>query len=102
MKRNSNPPENQNNNPLHGVRLTTIMDELFEHFGWEGLAERVNLNCFKSNPTMKSSLNFIQKTQWAREKIELLYIEFKGAKAPPSEKKPEVKSDSPFKKPRFT
>jgi uncharacterized protein (DUF2132 family) len=95
MKRNPNPIEVQKNNPLHGVRLSTIMDALYAQYGWEGLAERVNLSCFKSNPTMKSSLNFIQKTQWAREKIEQLYIE--TLKAAPVEASERPAKPSPFK-----
>lgn len=64
----------QPNNPLHGVKLATILDTLLEHYGWEGLADRININCFKSNPTVKSSLNFLRKTPWARDKVEQLYL----------------------------
>jgi len=68
---NSNP---QPNNPLHGVKLATIMEKLHAHYGWEGLADRININCFKSNPTIKSSLKFLRRTPWAREKVERLYL----------------------------
>lgn len=63
--------------PLHGVTLKNIMLELEAHYGWEGLAEKVPVNCFKSNPSIKSSLTFLRKTPWAREKIEQLYIKSK-------------------------
>ena len=64
----------QPKNPLHGVRLDTMLTELYEHFGWDGLSDRVNINCFKSEPSIKSSLKFLRKTPWARDKIEQLYI----------------------------
>jgi uncharacterized protein (DUF2132 family) len=66
--------ENQPNNPLHGVKLATIIEELVEHYGWDKMADHVNINCFKSNPTVKSSLKFLRRTPWAREKVEVLYI----------------------------
>ena len=66
--------ENQPNNPLHGVKLATIIEELVEHYGWDKMADQVNINCFKSNPTVKSSLKFLRRTPWAREKVEVLYI----------------------------
>ncbi|MDB2363753.1 VF530 family protein [Flavobacteriales bacterium] len=64
----------QPNNPLHGVKLATIIEELVEHYGWEKMADHVNINCFKSNPSVKSSLKFLRRTPWAREKVEVLYI----------------------------
>ncbi|HCG7119542.1 TPA: DUF2132 domain-containing protein [Vibrio parahaemolyticus] len=65
----------QPNNPLHGLSLEKIVTRLVEHFGWNGLYERVRLNCFKKDPSIKSSLKFLRKTQWARDKVEALYIE---------------------------
>ncbi|MFK7757348.1 MAG: VF530 family DNA-binding protein, partial [Flavobacteriales bacterium] len=70
--------ESQPNNPLHGIRLDSILNELHAEYGWKGLAEEVNINCFKSNPTMKSSLKFLRKTPWARAKVERLYLEVFG------------------------
>ena len=64
----------QPNNPLHGVTLETIVTRLEEHYGWDRLAERIDINCFKSDPSIKSSLKFLRKTQWARDKVESLYI----------------------------
>ncbi|EMN7267451.1 TPA: DUF2132 domain-containing protein [Vibrio parahaemolyticus] len=65
----------QPNNPLHGLSLEKVVTRLVEHFGWNGLYERVRVNCFKKDPSIKSSLKFLRKTQWARDKVEALYIE---------------------------
>ncbi|GAA5315559.1 MAG: VF530 family DNA-binding protein [Candidatus Pelagadaptatus aseana] len=71
--------EVQRNNPLHGVKLEALVTELVEHYGWEVLASEFNFNCFKSNPSIKSSLKFLRKTPWAREKIESFYLyQYKG------------------------
>jgi uncharacterized protein (DUF2132 family) len=59
--------------PLHGKTLEFILTELQTYFGWEELAEKININCFKSNPSIKSSLTFLRKTPWARNKVEHLY-----------------------------
>ena len=67
--------EEQLNNPLHGVKLAQILERLVEHYGWEYLAERVNIRCFMYNPTMKSSLGFLRKTRWAREHVEDVYLD---------------------------
>lgn len=66
--------ESQPNNPLHGIKLATIVEELHEFYGWDELADRININCFKSNPSVKSSLKFLRRTPWAREKVERLYL----------------------------
>lgn len=71
--------KDQPNNPLHGKTLQVILEELFDHYGWEGLAERVNINCFKENPSIRSSLTFLRKTPWARAKVERLYLELTGS-----------------------
>ena len=65
----------QVNNPLHGVKLEKIVTDLAEHYGWEELAIRININCFKSDPSVKSSLKFLRKTPWARDKVEALFLE---------------------------
>ncbi|HHF3042226.1 VF530 family protein [Vibrio antiquarius] len=65
----------QPNNPLHGLSLEKIVTRLVEHFGWNGMYDRVRVNCFKKDPSIKSSLKFLRKTQWARDKVEALYIE---------------------------
>ena len=60
--------------PLHGVTLKTIVTELLEYFGWEGLGDRIDIKCFKINPSINSSLKFLRKTPWARKKVEDLYL----------------------------
>ena len=74
--------EKQLNNPLHGVTLEKVVTKLVEHYGWDGLAQRININCFKSDPSIKSSLKFLRKTQWARDKVEQLYISTFAKKSP--------------------
>ena len=64
----------QTNNPLHGVTLEQLLTRLLEQYEWEGLAQRIDINCFKSDPSIKSSLKFLRKTEWARKKVEHLYI----------------------------
>ena len=64
----------QVNDPLDGVTLEQVLTKLIDHYLWEGLAERVNVNCFKKDPSIKSSLKFLRKTPWARQKVEALYI----------------------------
>ncbi|EAP94766.1 VF530 family DNA-binding protein [Vibrio splendidus] len=67
----------QDNNPLHGITLQKLLTELVEHYGWEELSYMVNINCFKKDPSIKSSLKFLRKTDWARVKVESIYIELK-------------------------
>ena len=67
--------EQQINNPLHGIRLIDILEYLVKEYGWEELGERIDINCFNSNPSIKSSLKFLRKTPWAREKVEKLYLQ---------------------------
>lgn len=62
------------NNPLHGVTLEMMVTQLQAHYGWEGLGERIRINCFHFDPSIKSSLTFLRKTPWAREKVEQLYL----------------------------
>ena len=64
----------QPNNPLHGKTLESILSALVEHYGWEELGERIRVNCFVVDPTIKSSLTFLRKTPWARKKVENLYL----------------------------
>ena len=63
-----------NNNPLHGKTLESILNELVAHYGFDGLAELIDINCFKKDPSVKSSLTFLRRTPWARTKVEQLYI----------------------------
>ncbi|SHH17274.1 Uncharacterized conserved protein [Hydrocarboniphaga daqingensis] len=63
----------QANNPLHGLTLQALLTALVERYGWDGLAQRININCFKKDPSLKSSLTFLRRTPWAREQVEQLY-----------------------------
>lgn len=63
------------NDPLHGKTLQFILKELVQHFGWEKLSAEININCFKTNPSINSSLKFLRKTDWARKKVENFYID---------------------------
>jgi len=60
--------------PLHGITLEQIVTRLVEHYGWDELGTRINIRCFNDDPSVKSSLKFLRKTPWAREKVEKLYI----------------------------
>ena len=64
----------QANNPLHGITLETILNRLVAHYGWEGLGEKIAINCFCKDPSIKSSLKFLRRTPWARKKVETLYL----------------------------
>ncbi len=67
--------EVQPNNLLHGVKLADILSELVDNYGWEHMAFKVNINCFKHDPSIKSSLVFLRRTPWARNKVEQMYLE---------------------------
>ena len=64
----------QPRNPLHGVTLEKMLNDLVAYFGWPGLGEQINIRCFISDPSVASSLKFLRKTPWAREKVESLYL----------------------------
>ena len=66
--------EHQSKDPLHGLSLEKIVTSLFEHYGWEELGRRIDIRCFNSDPSVKSSLKFLRKTPWARSKVEELFI----------------------------
>lgn len=70
--------QSQPNNPLHGKTLENILAELLNYYGWDQMGYYVNINCFKENPSIKSSLKFLRKTPWARQKVEDLYINMLG------------------------
>ncbi len=67
---NNNP-----NNPLHGIKLETILNKLEAYYGWEELGYKINIRCFNFEPSINSSLKFLRKTPWAREKVENLYLD---------------------------
>ena len=64
----------QPNNPLHGVTLKAIVEDLVARYGWSDLAELIPIRCFSSEPSVQSSLKFLRKTEWARHKVEQLYL----------------------------
>lgn len=75
---NDTLPPAQPRNPLHGLTLEVILTALVDDYGWRGLAERIPLRCFINEPSIKSSLKFLRKTPWAREKVEDLYLSTPG------------------------
>lgn len=64
----------QKNNPLHGITLKTQIEELVEKYGWDGLGKQIRIKCFTEKPSINSSLAFLRKTPWAREKVEAYYV----------------------------
>jgi len=69
----------QTNNPLHGMTLENILTRLVERYGWKELGRTINIKCFNHDPGIKSSLKFLRKTPWAREKVESLYLRSMGS-----------------------
>lgn len=70
------------NDPLHGITLERMLTELVDTYGWEDLSYRIRINCFSSDPSIKSSLKFLRRTSWARTKVEVLYKQFRGFQDP--------------------
>jgi uncharacterized protein (DUF2132 family) len=70
-------PENQVNNPLHGITLETLLTRLVDKYGWDELGKRIPVQCFLNDPSVKSSLKFLRRTPWARKKVEELYLRSK-------------------------
>ncbi|MBT4922084.1 MAG: DUF2132 domain-containing protein [Rickettsiales bacterium] len=68
--------EDQPNNPLHGISLETVVTELVDFYGWPQLGNIINIRCFNEDPSIKSSLKFLRRTLWAREKVEKLYLKY--------------------------
>jgi uncharacterized protein (DUF2132 family) len=69
--------DHQPNDPLHGVTLEVILTQLVEHYGWEEMGRIVRIKCFTNDPSIKSSLQFLRRTPWARSKVEALYLRYK-------------------------
>ncbi|MBN2508780.1 MAG: DUF2132 domain-containing protein [Spirochaetales bacterium] len=70
-----NEPGVQPNNPLHGITLEKLLTVLVEHYGWKEMNRRVRIDCFYSHPSIKSSLIFLRRQEWARKKVEQLYLD---------------------------
>jgi len=66
--------EQNSNDPLHGITLESIVTRLVDYYDWDELGQRININCFNNNPSVKSSLRFLRKTPWARKQVEDLYL----------------------------
>lgn len=66
--------ESQPNNPLHGIKLEQIINDLVEHYGWEYMGYNIKIKCFTDNPSVKSSLKFLRRMPWARTKVENMYL----------------------------
>lgn len=73
----SSTNQEQANNPLHGVKLTDILEHLVAYYGWEEMGNRISIRCFTDDPSIKSSLKFLRRTPWARDKVERLYLQSK-------------------------
>lgn len=98
MTKDSQSEHQQPNNPLHGLTLEAVVTQLVESYGFPYLAERVKINCFKSDPSIKSSLKFLRRTLWAREQVEKLYVaKFAKAGHPPRHKPLPTKSKAKAK-----
>ena len=74
-------PKKQPNNPLHGIKLVDILEGLVDAYGWEKLGLLINIRCFKNDPSIKSSLKFLRRTPWARDKVEQLYLKMLSNKS---------------------
>ncbi|TCV99806.1 uncharacterized protein DUF2132 [Biostraticola tofi] len=70
------------NDPLHGITLEAMVNTLVGHFGWDELGKRININCFNSDPSVKSSLKFLRRTPWARKEVETLYLSVISVNSP--------------------
>jgi len=78
MPENKKPLTDQSNNPLHGVKLADILELLEKELGWEEMGSQINIRCFNYDPSIKSSLKFLRRTPWARDKVEELYLKTVG------------------------
>ena len=74
MSDKNQPNKVQHNDPLHGIKLANILERLVDEYGWEELGVRINIRCFNYDPSIKSSLTFLRRTPWARDKVERLYL----------------------------
>lgn len=74
--------ESQPNNPLHGIKLEQIINDLVAHYGWEYMGHTIKIKCFTTNPSVKSSLKFLRRTPWARAKVENMYLNMLSKRRP--------------------
>lgn len=81
-----------NQDPLHGITLKDLLSKMVDHYGWATLAQKISINCFAKDPSFKSSLKFLRKTPWARNKVEQLYLVYIQEKTPSSPYQPKSKN----------
>ena len=95
-------PAARGGDPLHGVTLERVLTELVDYYGWERMARRVRINCFTSDPSIASSLKFLRRTPWAREKVEAMYVDMqrqlarRRARERPAEGDAAEAADTPY------
>jgi uncharacterized protein (DUF2132 family) len=80
------PPAPDDSNPMHGVTLERILNELVAHYGWNAMGQKIDIRCFTSEPSVPSSLKFLRRTPWARAKVEAMYrdlLRVRSRQAPP-------------------
>jgi uncharacterized protein (DUF2132 family) len=82
-------PDQQSNDPLHGMTLEKIIKNLVEYYGWEELGKHIKIDCFNFDPSMSSSLKFLRRTPWARKKVETLYVSTLDKEKSDAEKDPD-------------
>ena len=80
--------DHKEKDPLHGITLETILTRLVEHFGWEAMGRLIDIRCFHNSPSIKSSLQFLRRTPWARAKVERLYLRLIASKPLPEKERP--------------
>jgi len=78
MPEDKKPLTDQSNNPLHGVKLADMLELLERELGWEEMGRQIDIRCFNNDPSIKSSLKFLRRTPWARDKVEYLYLKTIG------------------------
>lgn len=80
--------EHKPNDPFHGITLEAMLTELVGEYGWEAMGRRIDINCFHNNPSIRSSLQFLRKTPWARAKVEKLYLRLRSSTRLPGKDRP--------------
>ena len=82
------PPAPDDSNPMHGVTLERILNELVAHYGWNAMGQKIDIRCFTSDPSVPSSLKFLRRTPWARAKVEAMYRDLLSVRARQSPQRP--------------
>ena len=82
------PPAPDDSNPMHGVTLERILNELVAHYGWNAMGQKIDIRCFTSDPSVPSSLKFLRRTPWARARVEAMYRDLLSVRARQSPQQP--------------